>query len=523
MNTVQGIRGSQEPLYRSVPPGAVQSWGPAFSEFAFSIGLNLDIGQKDILNDGLSTRSDGLWLAREVDDIEPRQNGKSLLFEIRALGGVYLLKEPLVIWTAHEFKTAHGSFLHVKDLVTNWDHLRKRVRSIRDSGARTEIELQNPTRKISFLARSGGSGRGFAQVSPLLLDEGFALTPEQMAALQYAMSAARNPQVWIGSSAPLVTSDVLRDVVKDGRKGGKRTVYYEWSAPGEIKELARIAEVNRARVKNGLPSDDDFQRLTAASNRSIGRPGGVGVTIESAEEELKKSTDVYVFLRERWGVFSDLEEGGKINPASWDALGDPESRRAGDVSLAVDISLGRDWYSVVMAGPREDGKEHVQLVRSGSDINEIVPFLVDANETLAPVCFAMAAGTYAALKVQLKSAGFLRPEERPIDTASRQLEGALAHPPQRGDLLILNGTDMGAACGRFLSSVKGGTLRHVPSDQLTQATRVGQTRVSGSQLAWVTSDENMDITALVAASEATWAHDARAGDIEDYDPADDIW
>lgn len=523
MNTVQGIRGSQEPLYRSVPPGAVQTWGPAFSEFAFSIGLNLDIGQKDILNDGLSTRSDGLWLAREVDDIEPRQNGKSLLFEIRALGGVYLLKEPLVIWTAHEFKTAHGSFLHVKDLVTNFDHLRKRVRSIRDSGARTEIELQNPTRKISFLARSGGSGRGFAQVSPLLLDEGFALTPEQMAALQYAMSAARNPQVWIGSSAPLVTSDVLRDVVKDGRKGGRRTVYYEWSVPGELKELARIAEVNKARIKNGLPGDDDFRRLTLLANRSIGRPGGVGVTLESAEEELKKSTDVYVFLRERWGAFSDLEEGGRINPAQWDDCGDPESRRDGDVSLAVDVSLGRDWYSIVLAGKRSDGKDHVQLIRAGSDLSAIVPALEEAREALDPVCFAMGAGTYAALKTQLKTAGFLRPEDRPIDVAMRQIEGASVHPPQRGDLLILNGTDMGAACGQFLHAVRGGTLRHVPSDQLTQAARIGQTRVSGSQLAWVTTDEAIDITALVAASEATWAHDARAGEIEDYDPADDLW
>lgn len=517
------IQGSQEPLYRSAPGGAVKTWGAPFAEFAESVGITLDPGQRDILDDGLSVRADGLWTAREVDDIEPRQNGKSLLFEIRALGGVYLLKEPLVIWTAHEFKTAHGSFLHVKDLVTNFDHLRKRVRSIRDSGARTEIELQNPTRKISFLARSGGSGRGFAQVSPLLLDEGFALTAEQMAALQYAMSAARNPQVWIGSSAPLTTSEVLREVVKDGRRGGKRSAYYEWSAPGEIKELARIAEVNKARIKGGLPSDDDFQRLTALSNRSIGRPGGVGVTMESAEEELKKSTDVYVFLRERWGVFSALEEGGKINPATWDNLADPESRRADDVSLAVDVSLGRDWYSVVMAGPREDGKEHVQLVRSGSDIDEVVPFLSDARDQLSPICFAMAAGTYAALKVRLKAAGFLRPEERPVDGAARLIEGANPHPPECGDLLVLNGTDMGAACGRFLSSVKGGTLRHVPSDQLTQATRVGQTRVSGNQLAWVTSDENMDITALVAASEATWAHDSRAGEIEDYDPADDIW
>ena len=510
-------------MYRSVPEGAVKSWGEPFSELAASIGLTLDAGQKAILNDGLGVRSDGLWLAREVDDIEPRQNGKSLLFEIRALGGVYLLKEPLVIWTAHEFKTAHGSFLHVRDLVTNWDHLRKRVRSIRDSGARTEIELQNPTRKISFLARSGGSGRGFAQVSPLLLDEGFALTPEQMAALQYAMSAARNPQVWIGSSAPLVGSTVLREIVKDGRRGGKRTVYYEWSAPGELKELERIAEVNKARIKAGLPGDDDFVRLTLASNRSIGRPGGVGVTIESAEEELKKSTDVTVFLRERWGVFSALEEGGRINPAQWQELADPSSRREGDVSLAVDISIARDWYSIVMYGRRADGLGHIQLIRSGSDIGEIVPALEDAREVLGPVCFAMAAGTYAALKAQLKAAGFFRPEDRPIDHTMRHIEGASMHPPQRGDLLTLNGMGMAAACGGFLQAVRGGTLRHVPADQLTGAVAIGQTRVSGSQLAWVTSDESVDITALVAASEAKWAHESRVDEIEDYDPLADLY
>jgi hypothetical protein len=516
------LLGSQAPSYRSVPLGAASSWGPALTDFARSFDVILDPGQSDVLNDGTSLTADGLWLAREVIDNEPRQNGKTALLKVRGLGGVYLLNEPLIVWTAHEFKTAHRSFLEVKATVDNYDHLRKRVRSIRDSGARTEIELQHPTRLMTFLARSGGSGRGFAQVSPLFLDEMYALTAAQRAALQYAMSAARNPQYWGMSSAPLPDSEVFRDVVTDGRKGGKRTVYYEWSVRDDFRAVRRVAERNRVLIKAGQPGDEEFVRYTLASNRSVGRPGGVGVTIESAEEELKGSTDVEIFIRERWGVWPEGEQGGRINLADWANLADPDSRRSGDVSLGVDVSIGRAWYSIVLYGRREDGLGHVQLIKSGSDIEEIVPYLAEARDQLSPVCVAMGAGTYAALKVKLKAAGFLRPEDRPIDTAMRHIEGASMHPPQRGDLFALNGSEMGAACGAFLQAVRGGTLRHVPSDQLTSAAGVGQTRVSGGQLAWVTTDENVDITALVAASEGLYAHAARVDEIEDYDPLADI-
>lgn len=517
------MAGNQQPLYRSVPDGAVRSWGQGAIDLATSIDLRLDAGQEDILIDGMSQRAGGLWLAREVADVEPRQNGKSLLFEVRALTGAYVLKEPLIIWTAHEFKTAMRSFESLRDKVTNWDFLRKRVKAIRNSGATTEIELMNPMRKIVFLARSGGSGRGFAQVSPLLLDEAFALQPHQMGALQYAMSAARDPQVWYGSSAPLTTSEVLRDLVRDGRRGGKRTVYYEWSVPGKYRELERIAERNKARIKRGEPGDEDFIRLTLQANRSVGRPGGVGVSIEAAEEELKRATDVEVFLRERWGVFSEAEEGGRINPEVWKDLADPDSRREGECSLGVDISMDRSYVSIVLYALRADGQEHVQLIRFLHGTYEVVDALVELREILNPVAIGMAAGTYAALKVRLKQENFLRPQERPIDSAAMQLEGKDPHPPQRGDLLVMNGTDMAAACGALLESVKAGTLRHVPADQLDGAVAVGQTKKSGDVMAWVRDDESIDITALVAATEAKFTHEARVNEIEDYDPAGDIW
>lgn len=509
-------RTEARPRYRSVPPGAHASWGDEAIAFAADIGITLDAGQAEILTDGMSLRENGLWLAQSVVDVEPRQNGKTAVFGVRALAGAFVLKEPLIVWTAHEFKTARQSFTWMKDMVENYDHLRKRVRAVRNSGAVTEIELLNPRRIVSFLARSGGSGRGFAQVSPLLMDEAYALSPEQVAALTFIKSAAPNPQIWYASSAPLKESAVLRELVKDGRAGRGRMVYYEWSATGKVRDLEKLTAAVKAD-RHG-PRRAELLAAVAQANRAF--PGRI--TEETIDDELSM-VPVEQWVRERLGGFSELEEGGKISPDQWEEVQDASSRRQGDVSLAVDISIERDWAAVGMYGLREDGLGHSQVIRYEGGTDWIIGFLMEAKETLNPVAIGMAGGTYAALKNALKQAGFMRPEDRPIDATMRLIEGKSVHPPQRGDLIILNGTDMGAATGGYLEAVRDGTMRVVPADQLTQAARVGRVRTVGDAQAWMRTDTTVDITTLVSVTEAKWSHEARANEIEDYDPADDIW
>jgi hypothetical protein len=514
------LRSEAPPRYRSIPAGAVSTWGQEAVQFASGIGIRLDEGQEDILHAGMSLRADGLWLAQSVVDVEPRQNGKTAVFGIRALAGVYLLKEPLIVWTAHEFKTAKQSFLWVKDMVTNYDHLRRHVKSIRQSGATTEVELGNPRRTISFLARSGGSGRGFAKVSPLLMDEAYALSPEQLAAISYATSVAPNPQTWYASSAPLKDSEVLREMAIRGRSGKGRAIYFEWSAAGKVNDLEKL--VTGVKLYPGehqnAPGYPQLLELVAQANRAF--PHRLTEQTILNELEIVPAPQI---VRERLGVFSEEEAGGKIDPDRWQSIEDPESRREGDVSLAVDLSIERDWAAVSMYGKREDGLSHGQVLKFAPGADWVVPYLTEANETLAPVAIGMAAGTYAALKSELKKAGFLRPEERPIDSAMRQLEGKDLHPPQRGDLIVLNGTDMAAACGGLLEAVRTGTMRVVPADQLTKAVRVGQVKVTGDAMAWVRNDPLVDITTLVSLTEAKWSYEARVDEIEDYDPGEDLW
>ncbi len=514
------LRAEAPPRFRSIPDGATSTWGDEAVGFAAGVGLVLDIGQEDLLRDGMSLRENGLWLSQSVIDVEPRQNGKTAVFGVRALTGVYVLKEPLIIWTAHEFKTAKQSFLWVKDLVTNWDHLRKQVGSIRQSGATTEIELKNPRRTISFLARSGGSGRGFAQASPLLLDEVYALTPEQQAAITFAKSVAPNPQAWYASSAPLKESEVLRGMVLKGRSGKGFSVYYEWSVPGKVPDLEKLVSAVKADI-HGSPRRGELLSLVASANRAYGRQP-VGLTEATIDDELE-SVPAAQFVRERLGAFSELEEGGKIDPDKWEAVQDAESRREGDVSVAVDISIERDWASVGLYGVRADGLGHSQVIKFAAGYEWVVPYLLQVRDALNPVAVGMAAGTYAALKNALKLAGFLRPEERPVDSAMKQIEGKSVHPPERGDLIVLNGTDMSTACGDYLDAIRSRTMRVVPADQLTAASRVAQVRIVGDAMAWVRNDPLVDITTLVSVTEAKWSHEARVNEIEDYDPGNDLW
>jgi hypothetical protein len=82
---------------------------------------------------------------------------------------------------------------------------------------------------------------------------------------------------------------------------------------------------------------------------------------------------------------------------------------------------------------------------------------------------------------------------------------------------------MAAACGQLIDAVRDETLRHVPADQVIEAVKVAKTRAAGDSIAWARTDRSVDITALVALTEARWAFYARIDEIEDYDPAGDLF
>lgn len=86
-----------------VSPPRDSSAGAEAVDLAATAGLILDDWQVLALEEACGERA-GRWSAFEVGVVAPRQNGKGSILEARALAGLFLFDERLIIWSAHEFK-----------------------------------------------------------------------------------------------------------------------------------------------------------------------------------------------------------------------------------------------------------------------------------------------------------------------------------------------------------------------------------------------------------------------------------
>ena len=206
-------------------------------------GLGLDDWQKYALCRAMGKSESGLWSAFEVGLVVPRQNGKTEVLVARCLAALFseISDDRLAIYTAHEYKTAREVFLRTRFLLDPprdadpsqiaAPFLIDQVKSIRTANGEEGIELHNG-RRLRFLARTSGSGRGFTG-DLVLLDEAYKLVGEQMAALLPTLSARPNPQVWYASMGPMQESAIQMAVRARGLSGGDGLCYIEYSVPDE--------------------------------------------------------------------------------------------------------------------------------------------------------------------------------------------------------------------------------------------------------------------------------------------------
>jgi hypothetical protein len=247
------VIGDQEPRFSSIPPGArsLPTAGDDAVDLAALAGLHMMPWQATVLRDALREAPSGRWAAFEVGLVVPRQNGKGSILEALELAALFLpdpdSPPPLILHSAHEFKTSAEHFRRVRDLVESTETLRKQVRIIRTAAGAEAIELHSGAR-LRFVTRTGGSGRGFS-ADLVVIDEAYNLTAEQMAAVLPTLSARPNPQVWYTSSAGMPSSEQLSRIRARGIRGGDPSLaYFEWSASDDssLDDRASWAEANPA-------------------------------------------------------------------------------------------------------------------------------------------------------------------------------------------------------------------------------------------------------------------------------------
>lgn len=446
------------PRYLTLPSGAPSQAAHEAIDLASLCGLDLDEHQRLVLGGACQEREPGRWAAFEVGVIEPRQNGKGSILEAREIAGLFLWGERLIIHTAHEFKTAEEHSMRVFALVEENESLSRRVKHIYRSNSKVELRLKDGAR-LRFLARSSGSGRGFAAADLLVLDEAYSLQSQMMAAVVPPLSTRPNAQLWYTSSAPLQTEEsaVLRKFCRRGRQGSPRIAYYEWCADPE--------------------DDQDDPATWKKANPAL----GVRITEEFVESERVILGEEWE--RERLGIWVDTEHSGELVIAeeAWAACRDEKSGPVGPVAFALDVAPSRSMAAFAVAGTSGRGGAHVEVV----DYQPGTGWLVDRAKSLHEKwggALAVASGSPAASLIE-------------------ELEKA------RVPVVEVSPADHAAACGRLFDAVTDRQVRHLGQMWLDEAVGGAARKYYGDAWLWARRQSSVDISPLVACTLALWAYE----------------
>lgn len=327
--------GSQRATTRLLPPGTRDD---SAAELAADLGLNLLPWQKEMLGESARMRN-GRWSAFEVAALVPRQQGKSFVLVSRALAGCLVYGERLVLYSAHEYRTAAETWRLMQELCDEEGPLGPYVRQIRVTDGKQMVEFDNGCR-FKMIARTKTSGRGFSP-DCILLDEAFALNGEMMASMLPSLSARPNPQIWYVSSAGTWQSDVLLAMRRRGHvKTTGGLAFWDWYAD---------------------PADDYRSEKTwAKTNPSYGY-----LLSRAAVERELESMSLRAFQRERLGIWSEsfaetVFDESDVNAVTIDSPQPPRDGRP--VGWGVDVDRARTGAAISAAFHGPDGKAVVVLV-----------------------------------------------------------------------------------------------------------------------------------------------------------------
>ena len=462
------VQGLQLPRVENIPP-YVTSSGDEAVELAAMAGLDLDPWQQHVLRNSLGERADGKWAAFEVGLVVSRQNGKGSILEARELAGLFLLGERLIVHSAHRFDTSLEAFQRLLNLIEAAPELSRRVKRVSRSHGEEGIELDNGQR-IRFRTRTAGGGRGFT-ADCIILDEAMVIPDAMLRALLPTLSARANPQIWYTGSAVDQENDehgvVLSRIRERGMSGDDKSLaYFEWSAETPLEKLS--------------PAVADDPILWAQANPAM----GYRISSEYISNEYASMYGDRGFWIERLGVgdWPKTAPGGvrMISTDDWDACLDVSSVPNDPVCFAFDITPDRSAACIAVAGHREDGLPHIEVVehRRGTRwIGERLEELKTKHRIKTIYCDAYG------------PAGSMLPElER-----------------RRIDVTTLNAKEVAQACGIFYDSIADShTLRHLGTPELNSAVAGAITRPLGDAWAWSRKSSSVDISPLVATTVALW-------------------
>ena len=250
-----GLGGVQTPRIHS-KLNDLPSKGQEMIDFATELGINLMEWQKFVCIHGHKVRLDGRWAHSELGLIMARQQGKSTLMMLRILTGMFVWGEGLQLASAHRLTTSLETFRQIVALMEANPKLEKEVKKIRWQHGAEEIELFGNRRFVVKAANN--AARGLSKPETIHLDELREYKDEDAwSSMRYSMMAAKNPQVWIYSSAGdqhSVILNKLRERALVSATTNDPIGWFEWSAEPDAPILLPSGEMNWPAFAQANPS-----------------------------------------------------------------------------------------------------------------------------------------------------------------------------------------------------------------------------------------------------------------------------
>lgn len=467
------------------------SLGAEAIALAQTAGLWLDPEQQESLTNWCALAEDAKWQHFECAELESRQNGKGAIGEARVLAGMFLFGEKLILWSAHEYKTAIELFLRINQLIKNLIEAGEvdeaDIKVIHGNNPGRGFERLSTGQRTMFIARSAGSGRGFSG-DLNMIDEAYAYTRGQQSALMPTMSARPNPQIIYLSSPPLTgdTGEVLYALRRRGDPSAPRgpndppwkldtsLAFRDWGLAGDLDDLDAI--------------DLGDERLWKQTNPAC--PARISVEFIRKEFAAMSPED---FARERLGIWPrEITGAGGVIPAElWRELAVAPERPA-DVAYAIVVAYDRSRTAIAAVGRRADGRLQASIVDHRPGTHWVAERAAQLRGKWRPIGIACQdKGPSGTLIADLAEQSIAPPQDR--------------ERPTRSDLAVPWANDVAVAYGMTMDALTERRFVHVDDAPLNVAVAGAQTRPLGGGTTWDYRAPGAEV--LQAVSLALWLHE----------------
>ena len=426
-----GLGGVQTPRIHS-KLNDLPSKGQEMIDFATELGINLMEWQRFVCIHGHKVREDGRWAHSELGLIMARQQGKSTLMMLRILTGMFVWGEGLQLASAHRLTTSLETFRQIVGLIETNPKLEREVKKIRWQHGAEEIELFGNRRFVVKAANN--AARGLSKPETIHLDELREYKDEDAwSSMRYSMMAAKNPQVWIYSSAGdqhSVILNKLRERALASATTNDPIGWFEWSAEPDAPIL--------------LPSGEMNWSAFAQANPSLGitiHPDNLKAVINDPPDIVR--TEV---LAQWVDTINSAIDAQKWAMCQINAIPlDPEQ----PTWLGLDLSPDRKFGALVAAQRLPGERFYIQLLHTWSNDYSLNDLAV-AND-IAPYV----------RKYNTQTVAYSKRTSQAV--ASRLIPAGI----QTTDM---DGAVYAESCDRWLGAINSHRLQHSGQEELTQQT-----------------------------------------------------